>query len=78
MSEVVARPLEEWSESDGDVLWWFFPMTEPPYVGGPHCLGQIIEVHAHRGMVCTGMVGGWPGYHTHWTPLPATPLEPGS
>ena len=30
-----ARPLEEWSEDCGDVLWWKFPIEEPPYVGSP-------------------------------------------
>lgn len=30
-----ARPLEEWGEDHGDVLWWKFPIEEPPYVGSP-------------------------------------------
>ena len=30
-----ARPLEEWGEDYGDVLWWAFPIEEPPYVGSP-------------------------------------------
>ena len=30
-----ARPLEEWHEDFGDVLWWKFPIEEPPYVGSP-------------------------------------------
>lgn len=30
-----ARPLEEWHEDCGDVLWWKFPIEEPPYVGSP-------------------------------------------
>lgn len=30
-----AIPLSEWSEEDGDVLWWKFPVEEPPYVGTP-------------------------------------------
>ena len=29
------RLLEEWGEDDGDVLWWKFPIEEPPYVGSP-------------------------------------------
>lgn len=29
------RPLEEWGEDYGDVLWWVFPIEEPPYVGSP-------------------------------------------
>lgn len=31
------RPLCEWHEDDGDVLWWKFPINEPPYVGSPLC-----------------------------------------
>jgi hypothetical protein len=27
--------LEEWDEDYGDVMWWKFPIEEPPYVGGP-------------------------------------------
>ena len=30
-----ARLLEEWHEDIGDVLWWKFPIEEPPYVGSP-------------------------------------------
>ena len=29
------RTLEEWHEDYGDVLWWKFPVDEPPYVGSP-------------------------------------------
>lgn len=50
------RQLEEWGEDYGDVLWWKFPIEEPPYVGSPLDLS-------------------WPGYHTHWTPIPL-PLPP--
>ena len=32
---VVARPLEEWHGDVGDVLWWRFPIQEPPWVGSP-------------------------------------------
>ncbi len=27
------RPLDEWHEDDGNALWWFFPVEEPPYCG---------------------------------------------
>ena len=30
-----ARPLEEWHEDYGPVLWWKFPVEEEPYVGSP-------------------------------------------
>jgi len=28
-------PVSEWHEDIGDVLWWRFPIEEPPYVGSP-------------------------------------------
>ncbi len=30
-----AQPLDEWCEDIGCVLWWEFPITEPPYCGSP-------------------------------------------
>jgi len=27
--------LAEWHEDHGDVLWWKFPVDEPPYIGSP-------------------------------------------
>ena len=30
-----ARPLEEWHEDYGPVLWWKFPVEEEPSVGSP-------------------------------------------
>jgi hypothetical protein len=32
----VARPLSDWHEDDGPVLWWLFPVDEAPWVGGPN------------------------------------------
>lgn len=26
---------EDWTEEDGSVLWWRFPICEAPYVGTP-------------------------------------------
>ncbi|MNW45555.1 hypothetical protein D3C74_228220 [compost metagenome] len=31
----VPRPIDEWGEDYGDVLWWKFPIEEPPYCGTP-------------------------------------------
>jgi len=59
-------PLSEWAEEDGDVLWWKFPIDEPPWVGHPNCTGLPIGIQTPTGLICTGFVGGWPGYHTHW------------
>lgn len=76
-----ARPLAEWHEDIGDVLWWRFPVEEAPYVGSPHCLGHTVELHTHDTgegprLAARTTIGGWPGYHTHWTPLPVVPDEP--
>ena len=30
-----AQPLSAWTEEDGNVLWWRFPIEEPPYAGTP-------------------------------------------
>ena len=30
-----AKPLAEYHEDNGPVLWWAFPVNEPPYVGAP-------------------------------------------
>lgn len=27
--------ISEWHEDDGDCLWWFFPIEQPPYCGTP-------------------------------------------
>lgn len=33
--KVEARLAEHWNEDMGDVLWWDFPVEEPPYCGTP-------------------------------------------
>lgn len=30
-----AYPINRWHEDDGTVLWWRYPVEEPPYVGTP-------------------------------------------
>jgi hypothetical protein len=30
-----AKPLSEWHEDTGNVLWWSFPVNEPPWCGKP-------------------------------------------
>ena len=76
------RPACEYHEDMGCVLWWMVPITEPPYVGTPQDCGHTVEIHTdvphqpHEAMdkprdVSRIFVGGWPGYHTHWSPLPS-------
>ncbi len=75
----VARPASEYHEDMGPVLWWKFPVDEPPYVGGPNDLGQSVVIGVHTfGKDHSELrvyVGGWPGYHTHFTPI-SMPCEP--
>lgn len=72
-----ARPISEYHEDMGDVLWWKFPIDEPPYLGSPNDLGYSVPVKISsrnddvETLIC---VGGWPGYHTHFT-LIETPTE---
>lgn len=77
--QVVARPLSEWHEDMGDVLWWKFPVEEAPWVGTPIDEGQAVDLEIKdyvRTYAYRRKFGGWPGYHTHFTPLPPMPAEP--
>lgn len=77
-------PADQWHESHGDVLWWCWRdgdwLAEAPYVGTPLDLGHTVECHTHAQKgdrpAARFMVGGWPGYHTHWTRI-AQPGAPG-
>lgn len=83
-----ARPIAEYHEDMGTVLWWKFPVVEPPYVGSPLDCGREVEVTIESSMATrlgqagksssfsfVRMVGGWPGYHTHFTKI-TMPEEP--
>lgn len=66
------RPASEYHEDMGPVLWWAFPIKEPPYCGMPNDLGHAVEVTVQANGVDKMMrvfVGGWPGYHTHFTSI---------
>lgn len=32
---LIAQPFDSWHEDIGAVLWWTFPVCEPPYCGTP-------------------------------------------
>lgn len=82
--DLTPRAEDEWSEEDGDVIWWCWRdgewLSESPYIGSPLDLGQTVEriTHAQNGDTPAArfMVGGWPGYHTHWTPMVPSPKAP--
>ena len=77
-------PKSWWHEDIGDVLWWCWEgdawRAETPYVGSPLDRGHPVHVdqggRGRRPLVLLH-VGGWPGYHTHWTRLPEQPPKPG-
>ncbi|MBF5091956.1 hypothetical protein F1640_18550 [Novosphingobium sp. NBM11] len=63
------RPLHEWHEDYGNVLWWLWPIDEPPYVGTPLDLGRTVSFeltvqigveHHEVQAIKTGDTGGWP------------------
>lgn len=60
-SAEVAKPLSEWHEDFGPVVWWRFCLDERP---------------DEASWIGTPLDGDWPGYHTHWTPHPPIPLQP--
>ncbi|USN15458.1 hypothetical protein KIKIMORA_03160 [Brevundimonas phage vB_BpoS-Kikimora] len=68
-----ARHISEWHEDMGDVLWWTCPVTEAPYVGTPLDLGRgyVLSIGDFEQDI---NLGGWPGYHEWWTPLPTPPF----
>lgn len=43
------RPFADWHEDDGDVMWWRFPIEEPPFVGTPLDLGRTMVVEVMIG-----------------------------
>jgi len=86
MDVLQARPLSEWTEDEGAVLWWVFPIVEPPYVGSPLDVGLTVQIEIAvktdadpdpLPTIIRKQVGGWPDYHTHWTriEMPAPPAR---
>lgn len=45
--KVSPKSLEEWHEGIGDVLWWRFPIEEPPYCGTPLDLNWSDDYYTH-------------------------------
>ena len=88
--KATARPLEEWHEDMGDCLWWCWDeeasdwLDEAPYVGTPLDAGIasgfrlfiMVGRKTQEHIEAINDVAGWPGYHTHFTPLPEFPEPP--
>lgn len=47
LDAVTPRPLDEWSDDDGCVLWWRLPVEEPPYCGSPNCSTWHEDYYTH-------------------------------
>jgi hypothetical protein len=58
------KPLADWNDEIGPVLWWRFPIQEPPWVGTPLDSDWPIEDD-----------GDEVPYYTHWMPIPL-PINP--
>lgn len=58
----VVRPLDDWHEDYGDVVWW--ARLEGEWLGEAAWIGTPND-------------SDWPGYHTHWSPHPPFPRSTG-
>ncbi len=61
---LIARPANEWHEDLHDVLWWRFPIEEPPYCGSP------LDTHWQEHELEKAF--------THWSPVPIPTLARGA
>lgn len=65
MAKRILHPATEWHEDHGNVLWWRFPIEEPPYVGTPLDIGFQVSARLYNQFgdeigVTSSDVGGWP------------------
>lgn len=60
------RPVAEYHEDFGTVLWWHLPISEPPYVGG----GPGDGARLFNGYPTDCQYDHDCGWLTHWSPLP--------
>ena len=63
------RPLDEWHEDFGSVLWYHLPIQEPPYVG---CGPGMCETLDGEPTECRRLIEE--GWLTHWSRLPDSRL----
>lgn len=75
---VVPRPLSEWHEDMGPMLWWCW---EPPKAF--ERIAERVVSSAHNGQwlgeapYCGAPLDtDWPDYHTHFTPIPVPAAPP--
>lgn len=59
-------PAADWREEDGDVLWWHFPVCEPPIVGSHEGMGT--KDRFGEPTDCARLQRE--GWLTHWSKIP--------
>lgn len=64
------RPLRDYHEDYGSVLWYHLPIEEPPYVGA----GPGLDERDSDGQptICAQLIES--GWLTYWLPLPDSRL----
>ena len=65
------RPADEWYEEMGMVIWWHFPIEEPPYIGSGPGAGECDQFGDPTD--CARLIEE--GWLTHWSPIPWNPEE---
>lgn len=55
--------LIHWTPKDGPVTWWCFSEASGEWLTAVPWIGTPLDTE-------------WPGHHTHFSPLPAQPMEP--
>ena len=63
---LIVRPMAEWREDCGPVLWWHFPVCEPPEVGYGPGSGECSSDGTPTSCA-SGIESGW---LTHWSHIP--------
>lgn len=77
MNYEVLRPLSEWQEDDGDVLWYRVPICEPPFVSSPLQSDWLVETANGRCIKVEDSEEDEPrAWATHWCHLPRVLVEP--
>ena len=76
MAYEVLRPLSDWHEDDGDVLWYRVPIHEPPFVSSPLSSDWLIETSDGRCVEVDDEEEDHKPWATHWCRLPRVIFEP--
>ena len=67
----ILRPLADYHEDYGTVLWWHLPIQEPPHVGSGPGLSERNADGLPTDCACLLKQG----YLTHWSVIPQPSLD---